>query len=122
VKVCYRRSDGLYCDSERSWPARYPGDGEFVRGPNVMGRFGGAPDDYAVVDADAPEPWLRRWVDGRLVDDTEKLDAIASARAQQAERHRRVTELSSMIRDGSATVAELQEFMRERLLADTGGA
>ena len=72
MKVCYRKSDGLYCDTEGPWPFRYPGDEEFVKGPNVIERFGGEPEDYVVVDVDpeeVPELWLKRWQDGNLVDD-----------------------------------------------------
>lgn len=115
MRVCYRRSDGLYCDNEGSWPLGCPGDEEFVNGPNVIGRFGGEPEDYVVVDVDpddVPRPWLKRWQDGQLVDDQEKVAAIAQRESEENAANEMAESVRRKIKDGTATLQDVLEYLK----------
>ena len=115
MKVCYRKSDGMYCDSQQSWPAGYPGDEEFVRGPNVMGRFGGSPEDYVIIETDEPEPWFKRLAGGDLVDDAGKRESFLEERRQRAALRRRIAELEEKVRADAASFEELRELVGRKL-------
>ena len=82
MKVCYRKSDGVYCDSADSY-VKYPGDIEFIKGINVMGRFGGSVEDYAVIETNEKQPYLKRYISSELVDDTEKIEQIANYKSPE---------------------------------------
>jgi hypothetical protein len=115
MKVCYRKSDGLYCDNEGSWPLGYPGDEEFVKGPNVIERFGGEVEDYVVVDVDpevVPQPWFKMWQDGSLVDDEEKLAAIAQRESEENAAKEIEESVRQKIKDGTATLQDVLEYLK----------
>lgn len=113
MKVCYRKSDGVYCDNEQSW-VKYPGDEAFIKAHNVMGRFKGKVTDYIVIETDKPSPWLKRYVNGKLIDDKEKLKALeAQKRAEEDERLKR-ERLTKKIKDKTATHEELLEYLALR--------
>ena len=115
MKVCYRKSDGLYCDTEGSWPFRYPGDEEFISGPNVIERFGGEVEDYVIVDVDpeeVPEPWLKRWQDGALVDDEDRLAAIAQQESEENAAKEMAESVKQKITDGTATLQDVLEYLK----------
>ena len=115
MKVCYRKSDGQYCDTEGSWPFRYPGDEEFVKGPNVIERFGGEVEDYVVVDVDpeqVPQPWSKRWQDGNLVDDEDKLAAIAQQESEGNAAKAMEESVRQKIKDGTATLQDVLDYLK----------
>ncbi len=115
MKVCYRKSDGIYCDSEGSWPLAFPGDEELVKGPNVVERFGGEVEDYVVVDVDpeeVPRPWLKRWRDGSLVDDEEKIVAIAQQETEENAAKELEQSVRQKIKDGTATLQDVLEYLK----------
>ena len=115
MKACYRKSDGLYCDNEGSWQLGCPGDEEFVKGPNVLERFGGEVEDYVVVDVDpeaVPQPWLKRWQEGELVDDEEKLAAIAQRDAEEDAAKAMEESVRQKIRDGTATLQDVLAYLK----------
>jgi hypothetical protein len=115
MRVCYRKSDGIYCDNEGSWPLGCPGDEEFVRGPNVIERFGGEVEDYVVADVDpeqVPQPWLKRWQDGDLVDDEDKLAAIAQQESEENAAKAMEESVKQKIKDGTATLRDVLEYLK----------
>ncbi len=115
MKVCFSKSDGQYCDTEGSWPAGYPGDEEFLKGPNVIERFGGEVEDYVVVDVDpdeVPEPWLKRWQDGVIVDDEEKLAAIAQRESEENAAKETEETVRQKIKDGTATLQDVLDYLK----------
>jgi hypothetical protein len=115
MRVCYRKSDGIYCDNEGSWPLGCPGDEEFVRGPNVIERFGGEVEDYVVADVDpeqVPQPWLKRWQDGDLVDDEDKLAAIAQQESEENAAQAMEESVKQTIKDGTATLRDVLEYLK----------
>jgi hypothetical protein len=117
MRVCFRKSDGSYCDNGGSH-VKYPGDEEFVEGGNVMGRFGGTPDDYIVVDTDEPRPWLKRYVNGKLVDDEEKLAATARQEEVQAEVSERLKSLRRKVKDRTATLDDALSLLEMQMGPD----
>ena len=115
MKVCYRRKDGKYCDSADSW-VKYPGDENFVKGPNVIGRLGGKVGDYVVVETDAPRPHMKRYDGGKLVDDEQKLAAKAQEQERNRETMARAEGLKEKIQNNLATHEDVVEFLKEFVL------
>ena len=116
MRVAFRKSDGMYCDSADSF-AVYPGDDPFIRSNNVMGRLGGKPEDYVILDADpkdVPQPELRKLLDGKLVEDTDKIAAIHASKDEEAQDILRRDGLVAKFRDRTATLGEVCEFLSDR--------
>ena len=114
MKVCYRKSDGLYCDSSASYlGGSYPGDEAMVHGPNVIGRFGGKSEDYVVISTRERGPWLKRYVGAQLVDDEEKLAAIAARQREEQVAAEGMEALRNKIRDKTATPDDVLEYLAE---------
>ena len=115
MKVCYRTSDGVFCDSAESF-AVYPGDAAFIAGPNVLGRFGGNPEDYVVKEVDlgvVPQPHLKKLESDVLVDDTDKIAAKETAVADAQQVTDRRAALVTKFKDKTATHDEFCEFLAE---------
>lgn len=110
MRCVFRKSDGIYCDSEESHP---PGvsDSTLVAGPNVLVRFGGVASDYTIVETDDSAPCLCRLVDGHPKRDAAKEAALAvEVQAEQAQIDRFVA-IKAKAAEGTATHAELCELV-----------
>lgn len=113
MKVCYRESDGAYCDSADSH-AKYPGDEAFILGTNVIGRFGGKPEDYVIIEVDldeTPQPCLKKLQAGVLVDDDVKIAANLAAEDEAAQEVQDRTDLVAKFKDKTATQDDICEFL-----------
>lgn len=109
MRAVYKKSDGTYCDSEQSY-VKPPDDKGIIDGPNVIGRFGGKVSDYIVIEC-PDRPWLKKYLGGKLVDDTEKIAAMETARAEAETQRQTIEALRDKIKAGSATLKEVQEFL-----------
>lgn len=111
MKVCYRLSDGIYCDNERSYYPNPPSDEEMIASANVIARFGGVHSDYTVIQTSERTPWLKKLVDGQLLDDQDKLDSIATIQAERNERVQRLAELRQKLVAHTASQLEMGEYI-----------
>ena len=77
--------------------------------------FSGEVEDYVVVDVDpevVPRPWLKTWQDGQLVDDEEKLAAIAQQESEQNAAKEMEESVRQKIKDGTATLQDVLEYLK----------
>ena len=70
----FRKDDGGYVDNAESHPQGF--------NPANLERHGLTDQDVIVVDA-GEEPWVKRLVDGEVVDDTEKIAALQEEEASR---------------------------------------
>lgn len=111
MKVCYRLSDGIYCDNERSYFPNPPSDEVMINSGNVVGRYGGVPVDYACVETSEVSPWLKKLVGGVLVPDQDKLDAIAAEQAAKDLLVARLVELRAKLVAHTASQLDMGEYI-----------
>ena len=112
---------GAYCDRADSFTEGPPSDVEWIKGGNVMGRFGGVESDYVIVETSDPMPQLCKLVDGKVVRDavleTAKADADVARTVLAADRQAksdRCAEIKTKAAAGIATLAELNEFVAKQ--------
>jgi len=88
MKVAYDKTTGLYVDNEDSHPQGY-----------YVGNLRGAREEDIVV-LDVPredEPWNKKLVDGKLVDDGEKIARLMAAHDHElAEKNRRAATIAKL--------------------------
>ncbi len=111
-RVVYRRDSGFYCDCDESHGGARKTDRALIESSNVIGRFGGVPADYVVVETDDPAPWMLRWDAGELIPDAAKVqefDEAAAARIVETERR---AAIAGRLEAGTATMKEVQEVLR----------
>lgn len=111
MKVCYRLSDGIYCDNEKSYFPNPPSDEVMINSGNVIGRHGGVFADYTCVETAVGSPWLKKLIGGQLVDDQDKLDAIAAEQAANDLLVARLAELRQKLVDHTASQLEMSEYI-----------
>lgn len=111
MKVCYRLSDGIYCDNERSYFPNPPSDEVMINSGNVIGRHGGVFADYTCIETTADNPWLKKLIGGVLVPDQDKLDAIAIEEAAKSQLVNRLAELRQKLVGHTASQLEMGEYI-----------
>lgn len=119
MRVCYRLSNGIYCDNEQSYFPNPPSNEEMIASNNVIGRYGGVPADYTVIETSEVNPWLKKLIGGQLIDDQDKLDAIAAEQAERNQLTQRLTGLRQKLVDHTASQLEMGEYI---LLTTSAGS
>lgn len=111
TRCVFNLKTGSYCDREDSFVNGPPSDRTWIEGGNVMGRFGGGLDDYAIVNVSDSYPELCLLVDGKAVRDAALESADASSWAIVQSKVTRLAEIKAKAASGTATLAELNEFV-----------
>ena len=109
MRAVYKKSTGAYCDNEQSMK-RPPDEAKDLikRLPNVP-LAGAKVSDFIVINTDNPS--LKKYDGVKLIDDTDKIQAVLTAETQANDKAQRLAELKTKIDSQTATLKELQEYL-----------